>query len=380
MTESRPDLREAYDVVVVGAGIAGVALTRELHRRNISCVALERRPALVDAGLAINLPGNAIAALRSLGLDKDLQSYGVPIGRREYRTDTGRLLFDIDEVSFWGEENIPRCMLRSDLAKLLTRDIPDEAVVRDCAVTSAAFDEDVVAITTAGGDVLSAKYLVGADGVNSSVREWCMPGESTSIAHLADASWRFIASNPGINCWTVWMGKKAIFLLIPCGLNKVYGWATINGGASDDRNGTSLLDYAKSFPAAVSQTVGEALSNSNGIFRSPLNEVRPFQWGRGRAILIGDAAHATAPVWAQGAALALEDSLTLAQLISSEPNAELLLEKYVSMRRARVCHVQAMTDRASKVARLPAYLRSILFPILGPISYRNTYGPLKLTT
>lgn len=79
MTESRPDLRKAYDVVVVGAGIAGLALTRELHRKGISCVALERRPAIVDAELAINLPWNAVAALRSLGQDKDLGSYWAPV-------------------------------------------------------------------------------------------------------------------------------------------------------------------------------------------------------------------------------------------------------------------------------------------------------------
>ncbi len=73
------DAPDPFDVIVVGAGIAGLALTRELYRRDIKVVALERRMDLVDSGLAINLPGNAIAALNRLGLGNDLKQVGNPI-------------------------------------------------------------------------------------------------------------------------------------------------------------------------------------------------------------------------------------------------------------------------------------------------------------
>jgi 2-polyprenyl-6-methoxyphenol hydroxylase-like FAD-dependent oxidoreductase len=100
---------------------------------------LERRPALIEAGLAINLPGNAIAALRLLGIGDDLLAYGAPVGRGEYRTETGRLHFEVDEASFWGEENTPRCILRSDLAKLLLQGIPEtaDALVRKLQIRGA---------------------------------------------------------------------------------------------------------------------------------------------------------------------------------------------------------------------------------------------------
>ncbi|MGE7370367.1 FAD-dependent monooxygenase [Neorhizobium sp. NPDC001467] len=377
MTERGRKLEGSRDVVVVGAGIAGLALTRLLGQMNVSCVALENRTALVDAGLAINLPGNAIAALRTIGVGDELKACGASIGRREYRSGSGRLLFAVDEASFWGTENTPRCVRRSDLARLFMQGIPNDNILYDRAVTSATIGEHDVEIATSAGDFLSARYFVGADGVNSSVRKWCSPGDGTSIATLGEASWRYIAPNPGIDCWTVWMGKHAIFLLIPCGPNEVYGWATIKSGAADNHNVDALLHHSKDFPIAVRQSLVEAMAKPDTVFHSPLTEIRPSQWGRGRGVLIGDAAHATAPVWAQGAALALEDSLALALLLESKTDPSVLTEKLASIRQTRVRHVQAMTDRASRVARLPAYLRTILFPILGPMSYKNTYGPLR---
>lgn len=366
-----------FDVLIAGAGIAGLALARELHRRNASFVAIEQRHVLADAGLAINLPGNAIAALRELGLGDDLSRHGSPVARRDYRSSSGRLLFSIDEVALWGVDNTPRCMRRADLAALLTQDIPESAFLRACSVTSATIGDDGVEIRTAEGHALSGEYLVGADGVHSTVRKWCLPDSTTSVAHLADKSWRFIASNPGVDCWTVWMGKSAIILLIPCGPNEVYGWATISGRIADDNDLSKLVDHSHGFPLMVRKVLDEAVATPQAVFLSPLNEVRPSQWGRGRAILIGDAAHATAPVWAQGAALALEDSLVLARLLSEQTDPSRLTEKFAGMRQARVGHVQKMTDRASKASRLPGYLRNALFEIFGPRIYSNTYGPLR---
>lgn len=79
---------EIDGVVVVGVEIAGLAITRALCRQDVPVVTLERRPKLVGAGLAINLPGNATAALRELGLGDDLPHRGATIARREYRTST----------------------------------------------------------------------------------------------------------------------------------------------------------------------------------------------------------------------------------------------------------------------------------------------------
>jgi glycine/D-amino acid oxidase-like deaminating enzyme len=87
-------------VLIVGGGIAGLSLARALGRRDIAFVVVDRLGGAPDAGLALNLPGNAVRALLALDLGDDIVGRGVPIRRREYRNARGRLL---DEAAFWGD-------------------------------------------------------------------------------------------------------------------------------------------------------------------------------------------------------------------------------------------------------------------------------------
>ena len=69
-------------VLIAGGGIAGLATAAALGRQGIPSVVLERRDQALDAGLGINLPGNAVMALGALGLRDGLERLGAPIGRR----------------------------------------------------------------------------------------------------------------------------------------------------------------------------------------------------------------------------------------------------------------------------------------------------------
>jgi 2-polyprenyl-6-methoxyphenol hydroxylase-like FAD-dependent oxidoreductase len=82
-------------------------------------------------------------------------------------------------------------------------------------------------------------------------------------------------------------------------------------------------------------------------------------------------------VWAQGAALALEDALVLAELLATHEDWSQVGSAYERQRRPRVTHVQAMTDRLSRAAALPTWLRDAILPFVGPRSYRETYRPLR---
>jgi 2-polyprenyl-6-methoxyphenol hydroxylase-like FAD-dependent oxidoreductase len=123
--------------------------------------------------------------------------------------------------------------------------------------------------------------------------------------------------------------------------------------------------------------VSQALADPSMLHHSPIEEVRLERWHHGRVVLIGDAAHATAPVWAQGAALAAEDALVLAELLATHDDWSKLGDVYENRRRPRVEHIQRMTDRLSKTAGMPGLLRDVILPIVGPRSYRETYGPLR---
>lgn len=363
-------------VAVVGGGIAGLAVAYALDRHDIEVTVFESRTTLSDAGLAVNLPGNAIRALDGLGLSAELSEVGSPVRRREYRNEQGRILFSVDETGFWGRDAQPRCVRRSHLAGILERKLPDEAVRRDCRVVSVTHSGDggigPVSVALADGRTERYDFLIGADGVRSTVRGEVFRESGTRSALLSDASWRFMAPNPGVDCWTVWAGKQGtLFLLIPTDRGEVYGWIAAPGRAAGE-----LRETFAEFPELVRDTLADAWARPVPPYHSPLEEVRMSCWSRGRVVLIGDAAHATAPVWAEGAALAIEDAQVLAALLAASESWDQVGPEYERRRRKRVEHVAAMTDRMSRLAGMPARLRDALMPLTGPHSYKAAYQPL----
>jgi 2-polyprenyl-6-methoxyphenol hydroxylase-like FAD-dependent oxidoreductase len=365
-------------VVVAGAGIAGLALARALHRRDIPVTVLEQRSGPPDAGLALNLPGNAVRALGALGLAGELATLGTPIRRREYRTAGDRLLFAIDEDAFWDAESRPRCVRRADLLALLGRDLPPGTIRTGSTVTSVHSDGAQVEVGLAEDGTVNGALLVGADGVRSAVRQAILGDTALGGSVLSEASWRFMAPDPGgVDCWRVWTGAQGTFLLIPVDDGQVYGYASATRGGPVAADPGWLRTTFADFPDPVPRIVAAVLEEPSQLYHSPVAEVRLPSWSRGRVLLTGDAAHATAPVWAQGAALAAEDALVLAELLATHESWDEVPAAYERRRRERVEHVQTMTDKLSRAAGLPIWLRNVLLPVVGPRSYRETYGPLR---
>ncbi|SFK27080.1 FAD-dependent monooxygenase [Methylorubrum salsuginis] len=369
------DANETGRVLIAGGGIAGLAVRRALALRNVPSLTLERRGRSEDGGLAINLPGNAVQALARLGLAEAMRAVGRPVRRREYRTERDRLLFAVDEAAFWGEALVPHCLRRADLLRLLGQDLPPDDLIAGRAVAAIHPEPGGITVACDDGDIVRGGLLVGADGVRSGVRRALFGEAAPQAATLASASWRFMAPDPGLDAWTVWAGAGALFLLIPVERGTVYGWASVADATGRDLR--AARGAFAGFPRPVRDTLDAALERPDAIHHSPLEEIRIPHWSAGRVVLAGDAAHATAPVWAQGAALALEDALVLADCLAGCTDWSGIGPAYETRRRPRVAHVQAMTDRMSRASQLPGWARRILLPVIGPRSYRATYAPLR---
>ncbi|NMD46767.1 MAG: hypothetical protein GYA85_08385 [Propionibacterium sp.] len=158
----------------------------------------------------------------------------------------------------------------------------------------------------------------------------------------------------------------------------MYGYASATGRDEVGDDPGWLSRTFERYPERVRQAVSSALREPAELYHSPVHEVRLPTWHRGAVVLIGDAAHSLAPVWAQGAALAIEDALVLAQLLATRDDWASLGREFEERRRPRVQHVQRMTDRLSRSAALPGWLRELVLPVVGPRSYRDTYTPLKV--
>ncbi len=371
-----PDRADAR-VLVVGGGIAGFAMARACAQRGIPVRVVDRAAGPPDAPLGLNMPGNAIRALRDIGVSDGLPAVAEPVRRREYRTPDDRLIFEVDEAAFWGEADCPRCVRRGDLLALLGADLDSTISDWGVRVTGCRVTDDAVEVSVGTEHPARFDFVVGADGVHSQVRTSVFGDVSLRPSLLSATSWRFVTSNPGVGCWRVWSGPAGTLLLIPLTDGQVYGYASATGRTPAGSDPGWLHTTFAVYPDLARQAVESAVSEPEGLYHSPVDEVRLPRWHRGRVVLIGDAAHATAPVWAQGAALAVEDALVLAELLESHADWTVVGAEFERRRRGRVEHVQAMTDRLSRAARLPGWLRDRLLPVVGPRAYRETYGALK---
>ena len=362
-------------VLIVGGGIAGRAVARVLARHGLGCTVVERREP-VGRGMGVNLPGNAVRALGELGVPAEALARGVPVRRREYRNGRGRLLFAVDDDHFWRDVAPPVCLRHGDLLEALA--LPAAATLQYARAVAARPTPAGVQVELEGASRPRLfDVVVGADGVHSAMRG-AVADDGLRPSSMTGSSWRFVADNPGIDCWTAWSGHDETFLLIPVEEGRVYGYVARTRGGDTGPHRAWLAEAAEAFPPVVGAAVAQALEGDE-LHHAAVDEVRLARWHRGGLVLIGDAAHATGPVWAQGVAMALEDALVLGERLAVTPVEGWagVGADFERIRRARVEHVRSATDKMSRLAALPGFLRDVVAPVLGPRNYRDAYGPLR---
>jgi len=365
-------------ILVVGAGVAGLAVARALAQRGLGCTVIDKRRATAGLGMGVNLPGNATRALGELGIADQVLDSGVPVRRREYRNAAGRLLFAVDEEDFWRGVGRSVCVRHGHLVRALESPTPGVEFEEARALIAQPLPDGVHVQLDGEQRARAYDLVIGADGIHSAMRA-AVAADPVRPSRMTATCWRFIGDNPGVDCWTAWSGTDETFLLIPVEDGRVYGYAARTRGGPVGTDPEWLERAFAGFPVEVMSAIGGVREGRGERHHGPVEEVRIPRWHNGRLILIGDAAHATGPVWAQGAAMALEDALTLGRLLSETPMPEWTGAgaRFERARRPRVEHVQAATDRMSRLASLPGRLRDLSAPVLGPMSYRKAYEPLR---
>jgi 2-polyprenyl-6-methoxyphenol hydroxylase-like FAD-dependent oxidoreductase len=358
-------------VLVVGGGIAGLATARALLRRGIEPDVVERAAAWSQPGAGLYLPANSVRALAALGLQAALLDRACVITRQRFLDHHGNELLDVDLPAVWGATGPCAAISHRGLHELLREGIPIRL-----GTTVTALDGQGPRVRAVFDDGSTGDYdlVVGADGVRSWVRTVVFRGARPRF--LGQASWRFIVDGVAeVSAWTVRLGYGKAFLTIPLGGGRTYCYADVNAAAATDPTGgdpARLAGQFGEFAEPVPTLVLAGLAGGERPYFAPIEEVAHRPWVRGRVVLVGDAAHAMSPNMAEGAGMALEDALVLADTVA----AGRPLEEFEARRRPRVGFVQTQTHRRDRTRNLAPVARNAMLRLAGHRIVRGNYKAL----
>ncbi|MFI6072225.1 FAD-dependent monooxygenase [Actinoplanes sp. NPDC051343] len=322
-------------IVVAGGGIGGLALAIGLRRRGIPCVVLERDRVLGSSGGGLQLSPNATAVLRRLGLGAALGGAFRPAGRQFRRWRDGGLLGRVPlgraALSRYGD---PYVTLRRSTLRRLLYDVVASSVRLGRAVTAVAGP----GVTLPDGTFEPADVLIGADGLNSTVRPGLIADPLRFSGHVA-----YRAVVPASLLSTVdvivWLGPGRHCVCYPIDEGRSLNVVATLPAAVPPRPARGVrADELLPAYAGWDPTVLGLLSAAGSFDRHPLFErPAPSPRARGKIALLGDAARPMLPFLAQGACQALEDAESLAAHIAGSGG----LAAYAAERHERAEQVAA---------------------------------------
>lgn len=366
-------------ILIVGGGLGGLALARALAQRGLAAEIVERAPRWDAGGTGLYLPANGVRALRMLGLEESVRRHGCAITRQRVLDHRGRLLLGVGLDEIWGPTASCLAMHRSDLHQVLLEGVAGTPIRLGTTVESMTEGPMAVRVGLSDGSTNEYDLVVGADGIHSAIRRLAFV--AASPRHVGQVSWRMVVDGgPSITDWTVMLGRGRAFLMIPIGAGRLYCYADVNSPHGQDPTDGAVPRLVELFADFDDPARGilARLSPTRAPYFSPIEEVTQRPWVKGRSVLIGDAAHATSPNMAQGASMAMEDALVLAEILAAGSAWPGCLDAFETRRAQRVRWVQEQTRRRDRTRNLPPVIRDWVLRIAGKKIFKANHRPLRM--
>jgi FAD-dependent urate hydroxylase len=368
--------------LVIGAGVAGPVLAVALQRAGLEATVFERDPAGAEQrGSWITFQANGMDALRAIGAAGRVERLGYDVETISFINGKGKSLGRMPMAAPRGDGQLSQMMRRADLYAGLA------ALAREHGARVHHGKELTGAVTAAGGGVearfadgttATGDLLIGCDGIHSPVRTVIDPQAPAPryvpVLNLGGYIPGFTVDVPprefrmqfGTRCFFAWMptpdGGTIWFANPPMAREPERG---VLSGLADARWRRWLHDLMDGDAGPSREIIDAAPGPLTGWATYDMPVVR--RWHNGQnMIIIGDAAHATAPSAGQGASMALEDAVILAKCLRDGPSTAAAFGTFDSLRRDRVEKIVRHGARsANSKAAGPAgrVVRDLILPV-----------------
>ncbi len=344
-------LAESTEVLIVGAGPTGLTLAAALRMRGVDVAVVEKAAAMASTSRAAVIHARTLEQLRVVGVEDELVKRGLIVPRFSVRDgDRALITIDFDDLptdhpyTLMLTQDQTETVLRKRLAELGTQ------VHQSCELASLEEAVDGVVAKMADGRTIKAAYVVGADGMNSLVRE--SAGISFVGAAYAES---FVLADVRLD-WALDQ-QEVMLYFAPTGLVVI---APLPGGR---HRIVATVDEA---PETPDRSFIQAILDERGPRKRPAR-VEEVVWSsrfrvhhrladhyrQGRMFLAGDAAHVHSPAGGQGMNTGIQDAIALAGRLAGvlrDEADESTLDDYEAERRPVAAKVVHLTDRMTAMA------------------------------
>lgn len=328
-------------VLVVGAGIGGLGAAAALAQRGVEVDVVELAPDAQVAGVGINQPGNSLRALDALGVLDEVLAEGFAFPGNDYRD------WQDNEIVYvpcaLGDDRVPpnAALTRSALGEILGRAAgrAGARVRYGLTVEDLVDGADGVAVTLSDGCREAYDLVVGFDGIRSPLRRRIF-GDAHEPAFTGFSVWRLQLPRPAwVDRTTVYQGDRSKGGVIPLSQELMYMLLVTPEPGNprlDPADHPRLLRERLAGYTGVMGQIRDGLDDAAEVVYSPLMELcLPRPWHRGRVVVLGDAAHTAVPHLTQGAGMALEDAVVLADEVTRDRPLEESLTAVADLRHDR---------------------------------------------
>jgi 2-polyprenyl-6-methoxyphenol hydroxylase-like FAD-dependent oxidoreductase len=330
-------------VLVIGGGITGSVLSLALAQRGVRVDLAEIREDWRGVGHGITVQGNLLAAVGKVGVLDEVMRRGVAFDTLRMRRADGTLIAELPTPRTGGQA-LPATMgaLRSDIQDVLCDRVYAAGVNVRLGLTAAAIttDDHGAYAEFADGSTGAYDLIVGADGIRSAVR--AMLGFTTVPQPTGMSIWRVVADRPAeLDCAELYYdGPRYKAGYTPISASQCYAFLLdVDGTRQDfgDRPDWELMYERSQGYGGTWGKVRDTLGPDSSVSHTRIEWLLlDNPWYRGRAIVIGDAAHACPPLIAQGAAMCAEDAVVLAELVTGDLPVTAALAAFMTRRMPRV--------------------------------------------
>ena len=355
-------------IAIIGAGLGGLVAGVLLQRHGYSPRIFEQAPEFLRLGAGINLSPNAMKVLRAIGLEERLVSLGIrPHSWVSRDLISGEILFDYPMRDVMEEKfGAPYITIhRGDFHQILLEGVTPGTVEFGKRLVGFKPHGDTVDLEFENQSNECVDFVIGADGINSIVREVLLgrelPKYTGYVAHRAIFPGARL-DGLDVDDFSKWWSddshgdRHIVVYLLDNGGEEIY-FVTGVPQAEWDHGLTFIdadLDELQAEFEGFHPKVRQMLNACPAATKWPLFERDPMPvWSRGRVVLLGDACHPMKPHMAQGAAIAIEDAAVLVRCLEKcGDELDTALSLYENTRQGRAAAVQEHS-RLNKWMRAP---------------------------